>query len=161
MNEEYTSSVLCLFLRSQYSVTLLSVSHHAQVQGRAKERSLSCEKVLPGCAWLMLNKHVQRWDIRWALGCVNPASWLPLAVSSRNLGSTLCPTLYSKSGIRIRESISGAHVHSFWTPVQIPVSQKIPKSAVKVNRVTIIIHHPPVSEVCALASPSPFCALQE
>ena len=26
------------------------------VQGRAKESSLSCEKVLPGCAWLVLSK---------------------------------------------------------------------------------------------------------
>ena len=26
------------------------------VQGRAKERSLSCEKVLPRCAWLVLSK---------------------------------------------------------------------------------------------------------
>ena len=34
---------------------------------------------------------IQRWAIRWALGCVNPASWPYLAagVSSRNPGPTL------------------------------------------------------------------------
>ena len=34
--------------------------------------------------------HIQRLAIRWALGCVNPASWLPLAAgaSSRNLVPT-------------------------------------------------------------------------
>ena len=31
-------------------------SASAAVQGRAKERSLSCEKVLPGYAWLVLSK---------------------------------------------------------------------------------------------------------
>ena len=25
------------------------------------------------------NIQIQRWAIRWSLGCVNPASWLPLA----------------------------------------------------------------------------------
>ena len=27
----------------------------------------------------MIRLNVQRWAIRWALGCVNPASWVPLA----------------------------------------------------------------------------------
>ena len=28
---------------------------------------------------------VEIWAIRWALGCVNPASWLPLAAAGRKL----------------------------------------------------------------------------
>ena len=35
---------------------------------------------------------IQGWAKEWTLGCVNPASWLPLAAggsSSRNLGTTL------------------------------------------------------------------------
>ena len=45
--------------------------------------------------------HVQGSAIGWALGCVNPASWLPLAMgaSSRNLGSTFytIPAISAKS----------------------------------------------------------------
>ena len=35
----------------------------------------------------LLSNNIQGWAKEWSLGCVNPASWLPLAVgaSSRNL----------------------------------------------------------------------------
>ena len=38
--------------------------------------------------------YVQRWPMRWALGCVNPpVSPRPAGTSSRNLGPTSCPAL--------------------------------------------------------------------
>ena len=40
-----------------------------------------CEsKSLKVHGWLM---ELQRLAIRWSIGCVNPASWLPLAVGAR------------------------------------------------------------------------------
>ena len=46
----------------------------------------------------MLALYVQGSAKRWALGCMNSAYWLPLAVvaSSRNLGSLFSLSLYSK-----------------------------------------------------------------
>ena len=40
---------------------------------------------------LQTSQKIQEWAKEWTLGCVNPASWLPLAsgASSCNLGPTL------------------------------------------------------------------------
>ena len=43
----------------------------------------------PRCERVIYPRILQGSAKRWALGCVNPTSWLPLAASSRNLGPTL------------------------------------------------------------------------
>ena len=38
------------------------------------------------------DRYVQGWTKERTLGCVNPTSWLPLAASSRNLGTAIYPS---------------------------------------------------------------------
>ena len=51
-NDNENGAQRCELYSYDYGVWIETLN----LQGRAKERLLSCEKVLPGCAWLLLNK---------------------------------------------------------------------------------------------------------
>ena len=72
--------------------------------------------------------HVQGSAIGWALGCVNPASWLPLAMgaSSRNLGTTLLPSPVYEPWIPVHLwiaffGISDVELHSLFHSCHLPI----------------------------------------
>ena len=85
----HTDSVRILFIRP-------SILHNAALYDctRASPTSSLCFLLMHQWEWYTCSTftpiiHVQRWAIRRALGCVNPASLWPRGASSHNLGPTL------------------------------------------------------------------------
>ena len=59
---------------------------------RERERELKTSQTSNRRLCALARLLIQGWAKEWTRGCVNPASSLPLAASSRNLGTTISPS---------------------------------------------------------------------
>ena len=84
----WTPSVLTLKLvkanRAAYCASNSTATYMIQTDigiGGGGDWNLKSESTFPFA--LAGKKSIKRWAIRWTLGCVNPASWLPLAAGRK------------------------------------------------------------------------------
>ena len=124
----WTPSVLTIKLvkanRAAYCASNSTATYMIQADigiGGGGDWNLKSESTFPFA--LAGKKSIKRWAIRWTLGCVNPASWLPLAAGRKftqlrahliapalfcshiaiKLSCGTLPQGYRKASLRLRE----------------------------------------------------------